>query len=355
MDSRALKRNNHYVPQFLLHNFAIPTEKSKVMEYQLLVPDERVPSWGKRAIRGIAKHKDLYTISEGISESDELERWLDKNFEWPAGKSVEKVLSQTLLTERDMKLLCNLYAAQFLRTPAHFFAKRNVWSQELNRQAEMMQARIAAERPNLDIADGDTVDIYAPENLPMRIRVSRKSDNFHMLIQTLNGRKLWVWGVKHALRSDGPIRFLQRYEWTILIAPEGQSWFCSDNPAVSSFTHIDGGKTSFANWAHPGARLMLPLSPKHLLYHRVGAPISEQYMKASDMLADQIRRDLADAAHRSIFCHTKDESLSHYRPRKVDLRAFRAEQEAWEKFGSEQWKAEQFRDIDSPIFSVDAR
>jgi Protein of unknown function (DUF4238) len=75
-------RDNHYVPQGYLKQWASPQKRLWV--YRILVSHPRVPVWKETSVRGVAYHQHLYTRLAAGRETDDFERWLDREFETPA-------------------------------------------------------------------------------------------------------------------------------------------------------------------------------------------------------------------------------------------------------------------------------
>jgi len=300
------RRKNHYVPQFLLNNFSIPGDPTRLFEYRLLVEHSNIPEWEPRPIKTTACHKDLYTVADDIRESDALEIWLDEEFENPGAPSVQKVLADNALDADDLRLLSKIFAAQFVRTPAWYISNKEPWARQVNDEIQKLKQQIEHERPNLKIAPDCTEIIDAPEGFPLRMVVQLLGDKYRMTAQSVTGRKMWMWSVRHVLRADGPISKLQSLEWSILKAPAGVSWILSDNPAVSAFSQPNGIRSHSAPWDTPGTQLMLPLSPRHLLYHHVGYTEKEQYTVVHPLTAQHIRANLIEAAYRSIYSPLKN-------------------------------------------------
>lgn len=342
------RHNNHYVPQMLLRQFSRPEEAGSIWEYRLLVPVSSYPDWEPRAPSSIAKTRDLYTIAEGADESDAMERWLDEEFEHPASSAVAATVGGQRLDKRLWRLLIRLYAAQFVRVPAFFVRNRNRWAAEqeafwYGRRDEMLKTL-----PKCRDADTDVHVIEGEDSFPVRC-IIRKHEGLRrsLEIQHITGRKQWMWNIKTMLRPSGTLGLLESYKWSILTAPPDSSWFLTDNPAVSVIRRNDGFASLDAGWGTKGSRLMLPLSPKHLLFHCVGFPLEERYMDAPPHVASQIRCDLADAAYRSYYSDRQDAALTGYRPRDVDLDRFRFEQDAWKAFGQEHSCAERWEKASS--------
>jgi hypothetical protein len=72
-----VSRDHHYVPQFYLRGWS--DNDVDIYAYRIVVSDQRVPPWARRAIKGIAYQPHLYT-SELSPEVDEFEKWLKTDF-----------------------------------------------------------------------------------------------------------------------------------------------------------------------------------------------------------------------------------------------------------------------------------
>ncbi len=84
-----LSRHNHYAPQGYLKAWS--SDGQTVMAYRTLVPAEKYPEWEPKSLRGVAFHTNFYTSVAGGGESDEIERWLNEEFEVPAAEALRKV------------------------------------------------------------------------------------------------------------------------------------------------------------------------------------------------------------------------------------------------------------------------
>jgi hypothetical protein len=86
----ALTRDNHFVPQLYLKNFA--SGSGEVYEYRTLVSHPRVPVWKPVNVAGTGYEKNLYTRIVRGEEADDIEQWLNREFESPAKEPFQKVL-----------------------------------------------------------------------------------------------------------------------------------------------------------------------------------------------------------------------------------------------------------------------
>jgi hypothetical protein len=199
-----------------------------------------------------------------------------------------------------------------------------------------------AAKQGIRIERGET--LIKTEAFPLRTTVSDSDQpgNAALKVQLSAGRKLWIWELQHSLRPDGPIQLLEGHRWSILNAPDGCSWFTSDNPAIQMGLGIDGKRNLGGGWNASGTVLMLPISPVHLLYTEIGARSPEKYSVVSESKFQEMTRIIAVAASRSIFASTCDPEVPKLRPRHVDAEAFRNEKQQWRDWHDHHSDAERF-------------
>ncbi|HBO2455865.1 DUF4238 domain-containing protein [Pseudomonas aeruginosa] len=334
-----IKKDNHYVPQAYLRQWAV---EGKISTYRLLVPHEKCALWKSHSPSSIAKHQHLYTYFSGTEDSDEIERWLDRDFENPAIPSIAKVVREDRLHPEDWQKLFRFAVATSVRTPAgleHFMKRQSeTLPSFLN---ETLQASVAkyesAIKAGIKLQSTPIDDSL--NKLPLKVqRVNHEDGTAVVQAKILNGRKMWIWHLRHVLTKT--INRLPKYRWTILHAPNGVSWPTSDNPLVKlsinaqNQYHFDGG------WATPGVELLLPLSPKHLLYTRVGStrpPLRGTIL--SEQKARFFRKIILERARRYIFA-TDPEEIDRIRPRTVSQEWCTQEAETWANWHKQQSKEE---------------
>jgi len=118
-------RDNHYVPCLYLKRFA--ASPGRVLTYRILVAHPYVPVWKPSPIKGVAYHAHLYTrIAAGV-ETDEVEKWLNDEFETPAEEALWKATADMRLTQSDWRDLVRFLAAQDVRTPARLGENLQHW------------------------------------------------------------------------------------------------------------------------------------------------------------------------------------------------------------------------------------
>lgn len=122
-------RDNHYVPQTYLKHWG--GTDGRVFAYRVLVSHPNVRLWRPMSVRGLAYHAHLYTRVVANGLTDEVERWLDSEFEAPAGNVIQKVVDDERLRSQDWSHLIRFLAAQDVRTPARLMEMLQRWHRTL--------------------------------------------------------------------------------------------------------------------------------------------------------------------------------------------------------------------------------
>lgn len=136
---------HHFVPKCYLKRWE--NTNRKVFVYRTLVEHPNIPVWGQQFPSEIGYQEHLYTqILTGI-ESDNIETWLDREFESPANKSLDKATTDGRLTRDDWATLIDFLAAQDVRTPARLFEHLLRTQKEL---PDVLQAIL--DESNMDVA-----------------------------------------------------------------------------------------------------------------------------------------------------------------------------------------------------------
>jgi hypothetical protein len=141
------------------------------------------------------------------------------------------------------------------------------------------------------------------------------------------------------LLTGKAIARLQSHKWSIAEPHSTTEWFTSDHPAIRlnfySVENYDFG----GGWGRQNCDLFLPLSPRHLLYVRVGTALSERLTFGPERMR-LIQRLLAERAHRWIFARTEIHSVAQDRPRIVDAERIRDEEQFWANWDAANREAE---------------
>src|SRR5580658_6239015 len=125
MRSEPFRRDNHYVPCTYLRGFS--GSDGRVSTYRLLVAHPNIPLWKRNSLSGIAYHAYLYTRITAGGETDEIEKWLEHDFETPAAAPLRRAISDERLTSEDWHHIIRFVAAQDVRTPARLVENLQRW------------------------------------------------------------------------------------------------------------------------------------------------------------------------------------------------------------------------------------
>jgi len=339
----ALTHDNHYVPRLYLKNFASAT--GEICMFRTLVSHPGVPIWEHFNATGMGYQRDLYTRIASGEETDDIEKWMSRDFETPAEEPIRKVAQDEELTASDWNTLIRFLAAQVVRTPAFLVENLRRWNQMMPGFLNQTMKDVEREFRLAKESGQKIAPAEAPnrEYFPMRVdRVDIPEENSAQISTKIAvGRGLWFYSMKHILTGSKSLQVLHKHKWAILSAPEGLSWFTTDDPVVrlnfqsESCYNFDGG------WGNPGTQILLPLSPRHLMYTRISAASAFRTPTPSRFHARFIRRMIAEHAYRQIYSASEDGKISTLRPRIVDAEAFQHEKEQWEKWHEEQTRVEQ--------------
>jgi len=328
---------NHYVPKLYLKQWAA---SGMIPTYRLLVPNESCPLWKRHSLRGIAYHQHLYTYIAGGEATDEFERWLDSEFEGPAEEAIDRVVRENTLTPEHWMRLVRFAVAQDVRTPARlreFLARQSVQMPDLLQRVvhDSVRRLEHGESPaGLQAAAAQEES----KAFPLKVTIKREPDGGGTLnATTLVGRKMWIWSLRHFLTST--IEKLPKTRWTILHAPSNLSWPTTDNPLIRLNFFGPTNYNFGGGWGVQNGDILLPLSPKHLLYTCIGGKPPQRGTTLDTDKALLIRRIIIEHGDGYVFAREPGD-IHSIRPRIVSPEACKAERETWQRWHDDQSHAE---------------
>jgi hypothetical protein len=339
LNNRDFHRDNHFVPRVYLKFWE--SSPKHVWRYPILVSHEKVPHWKEQSTRGLAYHAHLYTRLVAGEESDEIDRWLDQEYETPAEEAIKKATSNSRLTLDDWTKLVRFLAAQDVRTPSRLLENLQRWHETLPNlmegvlQEAVQKLKIAKEtNQKLEVNQTPFAE-YFPLRVTTHIVEGQKEG--HLRAETIAGRSTWLFSIRHLLTKTAKV--LHQHRWTIISPAEGMTWFTSDDPVIRlNFNSVDNYDFR-GGWGSPGTEILMPLGPHHLLYTQIGKrpPSGSKFSHEQTAL---IRRFIAEHAHRTIFAAEPEMDILKLRPRIVNLAQVKDERMQWEKWHEEQTAAE---------------
>lgn len=335
-----ITRDNHYLPEFLLRQWA---SEGKIFLYRILVSAPTVREWQQKPTSSVGFRDDLYTLFSGGREVDEFEKWTQA-IETPAATSIHKLTAGSKLTPQDWCNIIRLVALQDLRTPQGFLELRKLWDRiipdALNKSMEE-----AIEYLESAHARGERLPerTEGPDPIGRLVRIEIEppnqpgSDKAKIRATVPSGRHLWLETVRNLMEHGAKVLFTHR--WSVA-APFGDlQWPLPDHPVLRLNWNSESDYNFGGGWNSPGTEIMMPLSPQHLLYVKVGAKMRNRFafgQKATQLL----QRLLAERAHRFIFATRNEEWVATARPRTVDVEAMAAEDQAWREWHQDQLASE---------------
>lgn len=332
--------NNHYVPKGYLRSFA--QIDGQIYRYSLLVSKDSVAPWKRSHISSTGYHRHLYTRVIKGEAKDEIEVWLNREFETPASPALTRAICDQRLSKDDYRVLSRFVAAQHVRTPAFFLKNRKLWENSAVSDMESNQRSILRRLESANRTDTplEPKEYQQSRYLPLRVRELPNEDPAMCSFRSemVIGRAHWIFAMKHLL--DKTLDRLADHRWTILKAPRDISWFTSDDPVIQLNYHQNHKYDFGGGWGSEGTEILLPISPSHLLYTQIGRKPPQRGTILPHSVALEIRRIIAQHAHRIIYSHLPDRDIERLRPRVVNPTAVRHERSEWEKFHREQSHAE---------------
>jgi hypothetical protein len=336
-----LTAENHYVPCLYLKHFASPD--GTLYRYRILVSNPHVSPWKRAHVSGVGYQTHLYTRVVLGAETDDIERWLEREFDTPATAPIRKAIEDERLRNADWQTLIRFVAAQIVRTPAFLAENLPLWNQMMPTVLnEVLQdLRRELERARQSGGRLPLTNVPNTEYLPLRVKRLPDGESVKISVHTVVGRGVWLHSMKYLLTDSDSVKALLDHRWSILRAPNNLNWFSSDDPVVRLNYHSEDKYDFDGGWGSKGTEIFLPLSPRHLLYTRIGYRPPERGFVLPRAAAEFIRRAIAEHAHRNIFSNLPNEDIPKLRPRHVDAEIFRKEREGWRKWHEDQTKAEE--------------
>jgi hypothetical protein len=332
-----ITRDNHFVPQLYLKNFA--SSSSKVHEYRTLVSRSSIPQWKTVDVAGTAYETNLYTRIVQGEEADDIEQWLNRDFETPAIEALQNVLCDRELTQRDWYLLVRLLASQIVRTPAFLVQNFKRWTEETKQALIECHSGLEDRLREAKTKGFEFATRGRPQQsyIPIRTEIVDSPDPKKKQVVTtvLIGRGHWFQSMRQVLTST--VKVLHQHTWFTIEAPNGLPWFTSDDPVICLNYNSPSDYNFKGGWGIPRTNILFPLSPRYLMFTQVGES-SRPRLKRHH--ARVLREIIAKHAYRRIYSSQRDEKVPVLRSRNVDERQFQQERLAWRNWYQIQNEAE---------------
>ena len=341
MVSVGIARNSHYVPQAMLRRWS--DDGTTVYAYRILVPSPKVPEWRRRSIRSLAYRRDLYTVFRGGEDLDDFERWLSSDFEQPGLEAIDKLVRRARLTPGDWRSMARFVAAQDVRTPLSFIESMRRWHQQI---PEILDRTLTDSIKQLKETRATGVALHKTSGqnefsnlLEVTIDppATPGSDLASVQVAVPIGRHFWVASMRHLL--TGAAETLCRHRWSVIEPARDQEWPLTDHPVLTLNYYRHGQYDFHGGWGKPGSEIMMPVSPKHLLYVQVGHKNANRF-SFSPHNTSLVQQLLVKRAHRWVFGRRPLHWVADVRPRTVNREQLAEEAKAWEGWHRDQLQSE---------------
>ena len=336
-----ITRDNHYIPQAVPHQWS--NDGERVHAYRILVSHSEVPEWELRSISGTAYHRDLYTSFTGDEELDEFEQWIEKEFEIPGLEAINKLVLERRLSQMEWRAIALFVAAQDVRTPLNFIESMRRWNQEVpgileNSIKETVRKLEDAREQGIRLIPSKSKNEFS-ELFRVHIKPPSEKDSDEASIQAevVIGRRFWIASMRHLL-SDAA-KTLCQHRWSVARPHADNEWPLTDHP-VLRLNYYRPGKYDFrGGWGNEGSEIIMPVSPRHVLYVQVGKKIKSRFVFSSTD-TELVQRLIVERAHRWVFAREPIDGVTQVKPRIVDRKIFTDEAIAWKRLHEDQTKAE---------------
>lgn len=328
-----ISRNNHFVAQMYLN--AWKNNNNKIWTYDLLVPNEKCNLWNEKSTRSIASQQNFYITLRQNEEVDDIERYLNDEFETSASKSLKKARLGENLSNEDWKSIVNYIGCQIVRTPA--FVSKMLKTSKMNMKDIFQQTITELER---DLNNRSVEEIkgylkkekYNDDNemFPLKIVDTGLNDgNKEILkIETIVGKSYYLCMMMHLLKQT--IKVLHKHEWKVIDVDDRVKIPTSDDPVICLNYYADNKYDFCGGWNNEGSEIIFPISPTKIVYTKVGA--KDIKFKLDYKLSILIKNMIVEHAYRRIFSIDNERCITKIRKRYVNEKEFQREKEILENW-----------------------
>ncbi len=334
-------RDNHYVQQALMRRWS--KDLNNIWVYRTLVSHPRVPQWQLKPIKGLAVAENFYTVFSSGHAIDAFEKWIQEEFEDPGIEATNKLVDGTRLTPLDWTAIQNYVAAQDLRTPRSYLDSQKRLRKVLPSLLNQAWDEVIEELSTVPAEETCSVPSTSHDAFSKTIHVQLEQPTNHVKnngfvrASVRIGRKFWTTSVREQLLQNTEIIHCER--WSVVEPFGNEQWPLTDHPVVRLNFYQTGKYNFHGGWGMKGSEILMPVSPRHLLYAQVGSRFPNRFTLSSSGTYC-FQRFLLERAHRFIFAADMSDLFARLRPRVVDPERFRAEQNDYKKWQQEQVQVE---------------
>jgi len=302
----------------------------------LLVSHENVHTWEEKSISKVATWRNLYTVYDGENESDFFESDLDEKIENKIPKIIEKIKKNKKLTRKQLIYLMKFVSVQAYRTPAGYIKMQKMIENFMPDILDDLGTKMMKTKP------GELENIVKNNNdidqslIPLSLEIEEQKSLIKL--STIIGRETYLQGIKEVSRNKA-FNILLTHNWRIIRPAKGLYFPTSDNPVIN-LNYYRKDKYDFnGGWGVDNTCIMMPLTPKHLLYTQVGYNGSIKHLDKSIEWTNFFVKLITENARRKVYFHKTSKEIARIRPRTVNSELFEFERKQYNSWSENQIKA----------------
>lgn len=330
-ETKNLKRNNHFLSQMYLD--AWKNSNNRVMVYQLLVPNEKVPLWVSKSTKSIGSIDSLFVRLKNNEEIDDIEDWFATKYESPAKEALEKAKNDAKISADEWHRLIDFLACHIVRSPA-FLA--NIL-ERANRECVPMMEEKMKSISTITLAEmKKTINrMKADENSELfPIKFTDLGDdvtgeNKILKIETIFGKQFYLWSMKSLL--EGTTKILHKHKWSIITVDEKVVLPTSDNPVICLNYNNEKDYNFNGGWESENSNILFPISPNKVLYTQIGVRYLPR-LKLNYEMSLVFKKIIVEHSFRYVISNSEDNEIPKIKSRYVNLYEFNREKEMWKVF-----------------------
>lgn len=329
-----ISRNNHFVAQMYLE--AWKNENNKIWTYDLLVPNEKCNLWNEKSAKSIASQQNFYIMLKEKEEVDDIEKYLNDEFETPASIPLKKAIKGEDLSNEDWKAIINYIGCQIVRTPA--FVSKMLETSKTNMEDIFQQTieDISKKLNNMSVEELKKYSKNAKYNnddktFPLKILdtgINYDEDKRLLKVETIIGKSYYLSMMLHLLKET--IKILHKHEWKVIDLDKKVKIPTSDDTVICLNYYANNTYDFGGGWNNKGSEIIFPISPNKIVYTKVGA--KDIKFKLDYQLSILIKNIIVEHAYRKIFSVDKEKWITKTRKRYVNANEFKREKEMLENW-----------------------
>lgn len=300
------RRRQHTVPRFFLERFATCNDSDKASKLNVYVRGETTCK--QITVDNFCVRNHFYSFRDDSGNRDNSVEIGLSLTEGIAARIIAKLVElRQVLSESERHNLCFFIADMWMRTPAYRERAHALFKSMTN---DFLHGLIADERrlgASIEEFNADNDKSLTSQEIAEAIRLGDvKIEPSEAMLLTLT-----------ICRAERVAPLVDGMNWTILEAPQGSQFVCSDVPVVL-FTPVPVPKGEFVGWGTPGLEVTLPLSPQLCLF--MSRRVGPQHTQVTAETADKISKRTVIAGHTFVFSKYQDARISNWLSEENNLR-----------------------------------